>query len=50
MTYLNRQYLKPFVEAFEHIAKSDGAMCVTDAANQLKIKPKILFDTLSSNK
>ncbi|WP_228005924.1 phage antirepressor KilAC domain-containing protein [Xenorhabdus sp. BG5] len=43
--------MKPDVDAFERIAKkSTGSMCVTDAAKHLQIKPKILFDTLSSNK
>ncbi|HGJ5854398.1 phage antirepressor KilAC domain-containing protein [Arsenophonus nasoniae] len=42
--------MKPDVAALERIAKSDGAMCVTDAAKQLQIRPKALFDFLSGNK
>ncbi|MDC9615591.1 phage antirepressor KilAC domain-containing protein [Xenorhabdus khoisanae] len=43
--------MKPDVDAFERIAKkSTGSMCVTDAAKHLQIKPKTLFDTLSSTK
>ncbi|MBD2796054.1 phage regulatory protein/antirepressor Ant [Xenorhabdus sp. 18] len=43
--------MKPDVDAFERIAKkSTGSMCVTDAAKHLQVKPKALFDTLSSNK
>jgi phage antirepressor YoqD-like protein len=42
--------MKPDVEALERIAKSDGAMCVTDTAKQLQIRPKALFDFLSENK
>ncbi|MFS1563789.1 MAG: phage antirepressor KilAC domain-containing protein, partial [Candidatus Arsenophonus phytopathogenicus] len=42
--------MKPDVAALERIAKSDGAMCVTDTAKQLQIRPKDLFDFLSENK
>lgn len=42
--------MKPDVAALERIAKSDGAMCVTDAAKQLQIRPKDLFDFLNENK
>lgn len=42
--------MKPDVAALERIAKSDGAMCVTDTAKQLQIRPKALFDFLSENK
>ncbi|MFS1538119.1 MAG: phage antirepressor KilAC domain-containing protein [Candidatus Phlomobacter fragariae] len=42
--------MKPDVAALEHIAKSDAAMCVTDAAKQLQLRPKDLFDFLSENK
>ncbi|RXK34418.1 DNA-binding protein [Arsenophonus endosymbiont of Bemisia tabaci Asia II 3] len=42
--------MKPDVAALERIAKSNGAMCVTDAAKQLQIRPKELFDFLSENK
>ncbi|CDM89200.1 phage antirepressor KilAC domain-containing protein [Xenorhabdus bovienii] len=42
--------MKPDVAALERIAKSDGSMCVTDAAKQLQVKPKSLFDLMSHNK
>ncbi|MBD2816564.1 phage regulatory protein/antirepressor Ant [Xenorhabdus sp. Flor] len=42
--------MQPYVEALERIAKSDGSMCVTDAAKQLQVKPKVLFDLMSHNK
>ncbi|MFS1539343.1 MAG: phage antirepressor KilAC domain-containing protein [Candidatus Phlomobacter fragariae] len=42
--------MKPDVAALERIAKSDGAMCVTDTAKQLQLRPKELFDFLSENK
>lgn len=42
--------MKPNVAALERIAKSNGAMCVTDTAKQLQICPKALFDFLSGNK
>ncbi len=42
--------MKPDVAALERIARSDDAMCVTDAAKQLQLRPKDLFDFLSENK
>lgn len=42
--------MKPDVEALTRIAKSQGSMCVTDAAKQLQVKPKSLFDTMSQLK
>ncbi|WP_338805130.1 phage antirepressor KilAC domain-containing protein [Xenorhabdus griffiniae] len=39
--------MKPDVAALERIAKSDGSMCVTDAAKQLQVRPKVLFSLLS---
>lgn len=42
--------MKPDVAALERIAKSDGAMCITDAAKQLQTRPKQLFDFLSERK
>ncbi|WP_258086937.1 phage antirepressor KilAC domain-containing protein [Xenorhabdus bovienii] len=41
--------MKPDVQALERIAKSDGSMCVTDAAKQLQVRPKVLFDLLKEN-
>ncbi|WP_422108924.1 phage antirepressor KilAC domain-containing protein [Xenorhabdus bovienii] len=41
--------MKPDVAALERIAKSDGSMCVTDAAKQLQVRPKVLFDFLKEN-
>lgn len=42
--------MKPDVEALTRIAKSQGSMCVTDAAKQLQVKPKSLFDIMSQLK
>lgn len=42
--------MKPDVEALTRIAKSQGSMCVTDAAKQLQVKPKSLFDIMSQCK
>lgn len=42
--------MKPDVAALERIAKSDGAMCITDTAKQLQTRPKQLFDFLSERK
>ncbi|MCC8364907.1 phage regulatory protein/antirepressor Ant [Xenorhabdus sp. PB61.4] len=42
--------MTPDVKAFERIAKSNGSMCITDAAKHLQIKPKALFDKLHSMK
>lgn len=39
--------LKPKAEALERIAKTDGSMCVTDAAKHLNVQPKFLFNFLS---
>ncbi|MCX4027925.1 phage antirepressor KilAC domain-containing protein [Endozoicomonas sp. SM1973] len=42
--------MKPKVEALERIAKSDGGMCITNAAKDLQVRPKDLFSWLSENK
>lgn len=42
--------MKPDVEALTRIAKSQGSMCVTDAAKQLQVKPKSLFGIMSQCK
>ncbi|ECM3183705.1 DNA-binding protein [Salmonella enterica subsp. enterica serovar Newport] len=42
--------MKPEVEAFERIAKSDGGMCITDAAKHLQIKPTHLFKEMSEHR
>lgn len=43
--------MKPTVAAFDRIAtKTEGSMCITDSAKHLGIKPKFLFDFLSSQK
>lgn len=41
--------MKPQVEAYERIAVADGSLCVTDAAKQLQMRPKDLFDYLSQS-
>lgn len=38
----------PMVEGFERIAKSDGSMCVTDAAKTLQVPPRQLFQLLQA--
>ncbi|OWF76981.1 DNA-binding protein [Yersinia rohdei] len=42
--------MTPDVEALERIAKSDGALCITDAAKNLQVQPKFLFRLLSENR
>ncbi|WP_272675810.1 phage antirepressor KilAC domain-containing protein [Providencia sp. PROV021] len=42
--------MKPDVEALTRIAKAEGSLCVTDAAKQLQVKPKSLFDLMSHSK
>lgn len=40
----------PKVEALDRIAKSDGSMCITNAAKDLQMRPKDLFQWLAENK
>jgi len=40
----------PKVEAMKRLEGADGAMCVTDAAKTLNVRPKELFAFLSANK
>jgi phage antirepressor YoqD-like protein len=40
----------PKVAAQERLSAADGSMCVTNAAKQLKMRPKDLFSWLSANK
>ncbi|MCW4596773.1 phage antirepressor KilAC domain-containing protein [Pasteurella multocida subsp. multocida] len=43
--------MKPTVAAFDRIAtRAEGSMCITDSAKHLGVKPKFLFDFLSSQK
>ncbi|WP_336432509.1 phage antirepressor KilAC domain-containing protein [Providencia rettgeri] len=42
--------MKPDVDALTRIAKAEGSLCVTDAAKQLQVKPKSLFDLMSHSK
>ncbi|MES0686742.1 phage antirepressor KilAC domain-containing protein [Providencia stuartii] len=42
--------MKPDVDALTRIAKAEGSLCITDAAKQLQIKPKSLFDLMSHSK
>lgn len=42
--------MTPDVEALERIAKSDGALCITDAAKNLQVQPKFLFRLMSENR
>ncbi|WP_338330453.1 phage antirepressor KilAC domain-containing protein, partial [Commensalibacter sp. Nvir] len=41
--------LKPKAEALERIAVSDGSMCITNAAKDLQVRPKELFNYLIQN-
>jgi phage antirepressor YoqD-like protein len=41
---------KPVVAAYEHLTRSDGSFCVTDAAKVLDMRPKDLFDLLASKR
>lgn len=40
--------MKPDVDAFHRLAKSDGSFCITDAAKALNQQPKRLFDYLKA--
>lgn len=42
--------MKPDVDALTRIAKAEGSLCVTDAAKQLQVNPKKLFDLMSHSK
>jgi Rha family phage regulatory protein len=42
--------MKVVVAAHERIAKADGSMCITNAAKDLQMRPKDLFDWLKANK
>ncbi|HIC7323482.1 TPA: phage antirepressor KilAC domain-containing protein [Yersinia enterocolitica] len=42
--------MTPDVEALERIAKSDGALCITDAAKNLQVQPKFLFRLMSESR
>lgn len=42
--------MKPDVDALTRIAKAEGSLCITDAAKQLQVKPKSLFDLMSHSK
>ncbi|MCC4298147.1 Rha family transcriptional regulator [Aurantimonas coralicida] len=41
--------MRPQVAALERLANTDGSMCVTDAAKNLQIHPKVLFEFLRCN-
>ncbi|HHH0485781.1 TPA: phage antirepressor KilAC domain-containing protein [Yersinia enterocolitica] len=41
--------MTPDVEALERIAKSDGTMCITNAAKHLQVQPKFLFKLMSES-
>jgi anti-repressor protein len=42
--------LTPKAEALDRISTADGSLCITNAAKNLQIQPKILFNYLSSRK
>ncbi|WP_408022101.1 phage antirepressor KilAC domain-containing protein [Spartinivicinus ruber] len=47
---LQIEVMKPQAEAYHRIAESDGALCITNAAKDLQVRPKDLFNWLSENK
>lgn len=42
--------LSTLAESYEHLTRTDGTMCITDAAKVLGIRPKDLFAWLQTNK
>lgn len=44
------QELKPKAEALDRIATADGSICITNAAKDLQIRPKDLFQLLQAKK
>ncbi|WP_036234063.1 phage antirepressor KilAC domain-containing protein [Marinobacterium litorale] len=43
-------YLAPKAEALDRIATADGSLCITNAAKDLQVRPKDLFNFLSHRK
>lgn len=41
--------VEPVLDAYDRIARSDGSLCVTDAAKDLQLRPKDLFQYLSAH-
>lgn len=41
---------EPAAAAYEHLTRTDGTMCITDAAKSLGKRPKDLFSWLQTNK
>jgi len=42
--------LEPKAQALDRISSADGSVCVTNAAKDLQVRPKVLFSFLSQNK
>jgi len=42
--------LEPKAEALDRIATADGSLCITNAAKDLQVRPKVLFGYLSQNR
>ncbi|MDD3295235.1 MAG: phage antirepressor KilAC domain-containing protein [Geobacteraceae bacterium] len=42
--------LEPKAEALDRIANADGSLCITNAAKDLQVRPKVLFGHLSQNR
>lgn len=40
---------KPVIQAYDRIAKSEGSLCLTDAAKDLQVRPKDLFAFMRQN-
>lgn len=47
---LENDQMKPDAQALQRIAKSDGCVCITDAAKDLQMRPKDLFSYLSAHR
>lgn len=42
--------MEPVVAAYEHLTRSDGTMCVSDAAKALAMRPKELFSWMNAKR
>lgn len=42
--------MRPKADSYEYLTRSDGTLCVTDAAKTLGMRPKDLFNWLKSNR
>lgn len=42
--------MTPLVASYEHLTRTDGTLCITDAAKVLETRPRELFEFLRANK